>query len=217
MIFPRNLFPTRQFIFLRARIPESELQPKRQEADPRALIEAAQNDPSCFGELYELYFERVYAYVSRHARDRAATEDITSEVFKRALENVGRFEWRGVPFSAWLFRIAANALADHFNRVARAREHTDIEGFDPPDPSQFSTRGDVDADRARIFKRVRELPDLQRRVVEMRFAEEKSIREIAQALGRTEGAVKQLQFRALESLRAAFGGQARKKSGERNG
>jgi RNA polymerase sigma-70 factor, ECF subfamily len=193
------------------------LKAKRQDVDPRPLVEAAQKDPSCFAEVYELYFERVYAYVSHHARDRHAAEDITSEVFRQALANLGRFEWRGVPFSAWLFRIAANALADHFNRLARARNTTDLEGFDPATPSHLSTRGDVDADRARVFRLVKELPADQRRVVEMRFAEEKSIREIADAIGRTEGAVKQLQFRALESLRVRLGAKAGKKSGERNG
>lgn len=190
---------------------------RQNDADPRPLIEAAQQDPNRFADVYELYFERVYAYVARHTRSRDAAEDITSEVFHNALANLTRFEWRGVPFSAWLFRIAANALADYFNRLARTRANSNLEGFDPPDPSQFSTRGDVDADRARLFRLVRELPDVQRRVVEMRFAEEKSIREIALAIGRSEGAVKQLQFRALESLRAQVGGKGRRKSGERNG
>lgn len=190
---------------------------KSQEVDPRALIEAAQKDLSCFGEVYELYFERVYAYVLRHAQDRAAAEDITSDVFHQALANLGRFEWRGVPFSAWLFRIAANALADHFHRMSRSRNNVDIEGIDPPNPAHFSTRGEVDADRACVFRLVRDLPPDQRRVVEMRFAEEKSIREVALAIGRTEGAVKQLQFRALENLRANVTGKQRKKSGERNG
>ncbi|HKS80524.1 MAG TPA: sigma-70 family RNA polymerase sigma factor [Candidatus Acidoferrales bacterium] len=190
---------------------------RQNDADPRPLIEAAQQDPNRFADVYELYFERVYAYVARHTRSRDAAEDITSEVFHNALANLTRFEWRGVPFSAWLFRIAANALADYFNRLARTRANSNLEGFDPPDPSQFSTRGDVDADRARLFRLVRELPDVQRRVVEMRFAEEKSIREIALAIGRSEGAVKQLQFRALESLRAQVGGKGRRKSGEQNG
>lgn len=190
---------------------------RQNDADPRPLIEAAQQDPNRFADVYELYFERVYAYVARHTRSRDAAEDITSEVFHNALANLTRFEWRGVPFSAWLFRIAANALADYFNRLARTRANSNLEGFDPPDPSQFSTRGDVDADRARLFRLVRELPDVQRRVVEMRFAEEKSICEIALAIGRSEGAVKQLQFRALESLRAQVGGKGRRKSGERNG
>ena len=202
---------------MNARPPEIRLKARPKEVDPRPLIEAARQDPSRFAQVYELYFERVYAYVARRARTRDAAEDITSEVFHNALANLGRFEWRGVPFSAWLFRIAANALADYFKRLARTRANADLEGFDPPHPSQYSTRGDVDADRARLFRLVRELPEGQRRVVEMRFAEEKSIREIALAIGRTEGAVKQLQFRALERLRAQLGGKGRRKPGERNG
>jgi len=200
-----------------SRAPEILLKALKQEVDPRPLIEAAQKDPSRFGDVYELYFERVYAYVVRHARDRHAAEDITSEVFHNALANIARFEWRGVPFSAWLFRIAANALADHFHHAARTRNNVDFEGFDLPNPSQFSTRGDIDLDRARLFRLVRELPDDQRRVIEMRFAEEKSIREVALAMGRTEGAVKQMQFRALGSLRACLRGKKGRKSGERNG
>jgi RNA polymerase sigma-70 factor, ECF subfamily len=200
-----------------ARTPENQLKAITQEADPRPLIEAAQKDPSRFAEVYELYFDRVYAYVLRHARNREAAEDITAEAFHNALANIGRFEWRGVPFPAWLFRIAANALADHFRRAARTRNNSDIEGFDPPNPSEFSTRAETEEERAMIFGMIRTLPEDQRRVVEMRFAEEKSIREIAHALGRTEGAVKQLQFRALKSLRAQIGAVSRKKSGERNG
>ncbi len=79
--------------------------------DERLLIEAAQKDPSRFAELYEENFERAYAFVARRVRDRHQAQDITSEVFQQALSNLGRFEWRGVPFAAWLYRIAANAIA----------------------------------------------------------------------------------------------------------
>ena len=75
-------------------------------ADERLLIEAAQHDPSRFAELYENNFERVYAYVVRRVHSREEAEDITAEVFHQALLNIGRFEWRGVPFAAWLLRIA---------------------------------------------------------------------------------------------------------------
>ena len=77
------------------------------EADERLLIEAAQKDPARFGVLYEINFERVYAYVVKRVQDRSEAEDVTSEVFHQALANLKRFEWRGIPFSAWLFRIAA--------------------------------------------------------------------------------------------------------------
>jgi RNA polymerase sigma-70 factor (ECF subfamily) len=167
--------------------------------DERLLIEAAQRDRTRFADLYELYFDRVYAYVARRVFDRSDAEDLTSEVFHHALANLGRFEWRGAPFAAWLFRIAANAIADRSERLARERK------IEPPPESQEADQEET-LDQARTFQLVRELPDDQRRVVEMRFAEQKSIKEIAGELGRTEGAVKQLQFRGLENLRARLGG-----------
>ncbi|TMA53517.1 MAG: hypothetical protein E6J76_04300 [Deltaproteobacteria bacterium] len=93
----------------------------RKDVDERTLIEAAQRDPGRFAELYESNFDRVYAFVVRRVRDREEAEDVTSEVFHRALANLGQFEWRGVPFAAWLLRIAANAMADRALRAARER------------------------------------------------------------------------------------------------
>jgi len=87
--------------------------------DERALVEAARRDPARFADLYEIHFELVYAYIARRVRDRDVAEDLTSEVFHKALANLGTFEWRGAPFAAWLIRIAANALADHSKRAAR--------------------------------------------------------------------------------------------------
>jgi len=163
-------------------------------ADERLLIEAAQKDPARFADLYEEHFERVYAYVLRRVCDRAEAQDITADVFQQALAGIGRFEWRGVPFAAWLYRIAANAIADHFNRAARQA---------PPaaEPASDERFDDVER-RAALFRSVERLPPDQRRVIVMRFGEEKSIREIAAQLGRSEGAVKQLQWRGLQSLRA---------------
>jgi RNA polymerase sigma-70 factor, ECF subfamily len=171
--------------------------PKLEAEDERQLIEAAQRDASRFAELYEHNFERVYAFVIRRVRDRAEAEDITSEVFHRALANVRRFEWRGVPFAAWLYRMAANAIADRRQQGSRETElpetAEDIE--DPVAVRQVE-------ERASLFRLVNHLPADQHRVIIMRFLEQKSIREIAQELRRSEGAVKQLQFRALENLRA---------------
>src|SRR5438876_940714 len=171
--------------------------PAKEEAE-RLLIEAAQRDPSRFAALYEDNFERVYAFVARRVRDRDEAEDLTSEVFHDALASIGRFEWRGVPFAAWLYRIAANAIADRSKRAARERA-AGVED-DRPEPSLEPVE-----ERARLFRLVDRLPPDQRRVIVMRFGEEKRIREIAAALGRTEGAVKQLQLRGLQTLRARLG------------
>jgi RNA polymerase sigma-70 factor (ECF subfamily) len=168
------------------------------EPEDRSLIEAAQRDPSRFADLYEANFERVYAFVARRVGDRNTAQDLTADVFHQALANLARFEWRGVPFAAWLFRIAANAIADHCQRAARERIIPE-----PDDPEEISL--EEAQHRARLFRLVDTLPEDQRRVIQLRFAEQKRIRDIALELGRSEGAIKQLQFRALHTLRARVG------------
>jgi len=168
--------------------------------DERTLIEAAQADPARFVDLYDRHFHRVYGYVIRRTGSRAEAEDITSAVFERALTHLPRFEWRGVPFVAWLYRIAANAIADR-------RKQTERDSPDPPPDVPDDRESEEIERRAMIFDLIERLPDVQRRVIEMRFVEEKSIREIAVALDRSEGAVKQLQLRALENLRKHMEGR----------
>src|ERR1700680_4800889 len=91
----------------------------REDAGERLLVDAAQKDPAKFGELYEMHFARVYACVARRVPDRDKAEDLTSQVFHKALANLRTFEWRGVPFSAWLIRIATNLVIDQGKRAAR--------------------------------------------------------------------------------------------------
>jgi RNA polymerase sigma-70 factor (ECF subfamily) len=189
------------------------LRAQAKEADERLLIEAAQKDPAHFVELYEENFERVYAFVSRRLHSRADAEDVTAEVFHQALANITKFEWRGAPFAAWLYRIAANAIADRWQRASREQGHATAGG--PP-----NTAPEIEAEKsersAQLFKLIRTLPADQRRVIEMRFAEEKSVNEIAQELKRTPGAVKQLQFRGIGALRAQLNSHAGKKSSASN-
>jgi RNA polymerase sigma-70 factor, ECF subfamily len=190
-------------------------QGSRAEASERLLVQAAQKDPSRFADLYELHFDPVYAFIARRIHDRDLAEDLTSDVFHKALAALPRFDWRGVPFGVWLFRIAANVVTDQWKRSAK------IAPGDPPEPA---AEQDFDGalHRARLFCLVDELPQDQRRVIQMRFSEGNSIREIATALEKTDGAVKQLQFRALETLRAQASEKGsdtvgKKKSGTRHG
>jgi RNA polymerase sigma-70 factor, ECF subfamily len=171
------------------------------DADERVLVEAARRDPARFGELYEIHFELVYAYIARRVRARDVAEDLTSDVFQKALASLKNFEWRGVPFAAWLIRIAANAVADQSKRDARETQGAE----DQPEPSAKPDMEGIE-DRARLFQLVGELPADQRRVIFERFVEQRSIREIAQQLGRSEGAIKQLQFRGLQNLRTQMEG-----------
>jgi RNA polymerase sigma-70 factor (ECF subfamily) len=167
-------------------------------ADERLRIEDAQRDPSRFGELYEENFYRVYAYIARRVRDRHQAEDLTSEVFREALAGLGKFEWRGAPFVAWLLRIASRAIADYYKRSGR-------EAGNPVAEPERLVPQEIER-HVILFQLVDRLPDAQATVIRLRFVEQKSIREIAQVLGRSEGAVKQLQLRAIENLRAQLEG-----------
>ena len=161
----------------------------------RRLIEVAQSDRRRFGELYEANFDRVYGFVARRVPTREEAEDLTAEVFHQALSGLGGFEWQGRPFIAWLLGIASNLLARRWQRAMQQPEVV----IDEIELEAVA----ADADRQTLFAQLLDqLPDDQRRVIERRFFAERSIREIAREMGRSEGAVKQLQFRALETLRA---------------
>jgi RNA polymerase sigma-70 factor, ECF subfamily len=180
--------------------------PAPQTADERLLVEAAQGDPARFDALYELNFARVYAFVAGRVRDRATAEDVTSEVFHKALTNLPRYEWRGIPFAAWLLRIAANAIADQFKRTAREFPSPDDPPEDAPDRDLQACELRAIEYHAQLFRLVGQLPEVQRQVVYERFVEQRSIQEIAKRLGKTSGAIKQLQLRAVENLRVQMEG-----------
>ena len=169
-----------------------------EEHDERTQIEAAQRDPSRFADLYERNFYRVYAYIVRRVGDRHQAEDLTADVFREALAGLGKFEWRGVPFVAWLVGIASHLVADYWKRSGHETGNATRE-------AEAAVSAEIEQSTM-LFQLVDRLPEAQFRVIHMRFVEQKSIREIAQELGRSEGAVKQLQLRAIDSLRAQMEG-----------
>ncbi len=178
--------------------------PSPSTADERLLVEAAQADLSKFDVLYELHFDRVYFFIVSRVHNRAVAEDLTSDVFHKAIANLPNYQWRGTPFSAWLFRIASNAIVDYFKRSDREQQ---ADEFEHPlaQPDLSSTDSDFIDRHVYFFRLVEQLPEIQRRVVCERFVDERSIREIARLLSKTEGAIKQLQFRALQTLRSQIG------------
>ena len=167
--------------------------------DEQLLVEAAQRDPSRFAELYESNFERVYAYVARRVESREEAEDVTADVFHQALANLRHFEWRGAPFIAWLLGIAGNVLAARWRRKPGEAEV-------PTATLEAMGAENGIEQRTMLTGLVDSLPPDQRYVVVRRFVAQRSIRDIAEELGRSEGAVKQLQFRALQTLRTQLRG-----------
>jgi len=162
--------------------------------EERRMIQAAQQDPIHFAALYERNFDRVYAFLARRVPTREEAEDLTAEVFHQAIAGLDRFEWQGTPFVGWLLGIAANLLAKRWQRATRQPEilSEDLE---------LVASSDATERQALLAQLVALLPDDQRHVVLARFVEQRSIRDIARDLGRSAGAIKQLQFRALENLR----------------
>jgi RNA polymerase sigma-70 factor (ECF subfamily) len=167
----------------------------------RLLIEAAQRDGAAFAPLYERYVDQIFAYAHTLTRNRELAEDVTAATFAKAIEDLPRFEWRGVPYSAWLYRVASNLVA----RQARRPAWVDIDTHQPIDhltPEVIAEQRDREAT---VRSAVALLPDDQRQAVLLRFGGELRNREIAEIMGRSEGAVKLLTFRAMTALRKQLG------------
>jgi len=141
------------------------LDAKQLEAEQR-LVQSSQRDPRRFAQLYDRYFDRIYAFALTRTGNRAAAEDVTADTFRQAFENLSRFQWRGVPFSAWLFRIAANAAADYYQRSSREQVVPDIQ---VESDASWETRLIEVETRTHLFDLVRRLPKDQRLYVVSNF------------------------------------------------
>jgi len=165
------------------------------------VIERARNgDRAAFGELYDTHVDSVYRYLLYRVREPSDAEDLTSEVFTRAFANIHRYRWQGKSFLAWLYTIARNAVTD---RRRRDRPTVDIEDAyglaeDGPTAHERAVHGEeVDALRGAV----KYLTSEQQEVLVLRFVENLSSRQVAKILGKNEGAIRALQFRALGRLR----------------
>jgi RNA polymerase sigma-70 factor (ECF subfamily) len=167
----------------------------------RDLVERAQlGDRSALEELYLTHFDRIYSYLHMSVGSRHDAEDLTTQTFVKMLESIGRFRWRSVPFSAWLFRIAHNLAMDHFR--ARRRWQPEEEVPEPAGAEENSAEEQALASigDASLLELVARLSPDQREVLTLKFVFRFSNGEAAAILDKTEGAVKSLQHRALASL-----------------
>jgi len=164
---------------------------------------ARAGDRQAFAAIYETYFDRIYRYLTLRIGNPVDAEDMTEQVFMKALESINKFEWRGLPFSAWLFRIASNEAVDYFRRRSRQRRAPLDESVlaAPQDPSQ---EAELVLSLEELIEAMQGLTDLQRQVITLRFGAELPTAQVAQIMDRTPGAVKALQHAALVSLRRAL-------------
>ncbi|MFZ5828016.1 MAG: sigma-70 family RNA polymerase sigma factor [Bacillota bacterium] len=173
---------------------------RRNESEEQWLVEKAKRDPEYFGELYDLHFDRIYAYIYRKTGDRQAAEDLTSETFMKALANLQGYKYTGQPFAAWLYRIASNLVTDYY-RARRPVASLD-EGLQTVAPGATPEEAALALDdQQAVIRAIQTLSPDQQDVVLMRFSGDMKLKDIATALGKTEGAVKALMFRALGSLK----------------
>ena len=167
----------------------------------RRQILAAQRDREQFAPLYERYVDQIYAYAYGLTRSREQAEDVTAATFAKAMEELPRFEWRGVPYSAWLYRVAGNLVARSKRRPGWIELQPQLLAA-PGDPADVA---EGHARAAEVRAEVAALPTDQRQAVLLRFGGDLRNREIAEIMGRSEGAVKLLTFRALTTLRRRLG------------
>ena len=168
------------------------------------VARAKQGDRRALEDLYLIHFDRIYSYLHMSVGNRHDAEDLTNQTFVRMLESIDRFEWRQVPLSAWLFRIAHNLAMDHFRAGRRLQPEEELP--EPRDPLQQTA--DEEAlhaiGRTSMLAMIEELSRDQQQVLMLKFVFDFGNREVASILGKTEGAVKSLQHRALASLQRSL-------------
>ena len=167
----------------------------------RDLVERAQRGQrEALEELYLLHFDRIYSYLHLSVGNRHDAEDLTTQTFLRMLEAIGRFRWREVPFSAWLFRIAHNLAMDHFRANRRVQAEATVPELPGSEESSAEDQAFDSMGRAGMLEMIERLSPEQRQVLTLKFLYGFSNGEVAAILEKTEGAVKSLQHRALASL-----------------
>ena len=175
--------------------------PRDSTARIRTLVASAQQgEREALEELYLLHFDRIYSYLHMSVGNRHDAEDLTTQTFLKMLEAIGRFRWQSAPFSAWLFRIAHNLAMDHF----RATRRTQVEEEVPEPPGSEEASAEEQAmhaiGRQSMLEVIEKLSAEQQQVLTLKFVFNFPNAEVATILGKTEGAIKSLQHRALVSL-----------------
>ena len=167
----------------------------------RGLVERAQEGQrDALEELYLLHFDRIYSYLHMSVGNRHDAEDLTTQTFLKMLEAIGRFRWQSAPFSAWLFRIAHNLAMDHFRASRRTQPEEEVP--EPPGAEEASAEDQAmqSIGRQSMLELIERLSPEQQQVLTLKFVFNFPNAEVATILGKTEGAIKSLQHRALVSL-----------------
>jgi len=163
---------------------------------------AVNGDGQAFAQLYEENFNRIYRYIFLRLGNQAEAEDLSQEVFVKALEAIGSYKWRNLPFASWLFRIAHNQIVDHLRKRTRMKEAAfDDNNVTSTGEANPALIAEQDLEIERLLDSVEKLSPAQREVISLRFGAELSIAEAARVLGKSPGTVKALQYNGIVALR----------------
>jgi RNA polymerase sigma-70 factor (ECF subfamily) len=184
--------------------------------DTETLTRAIQGDREAFGKLYERYVDQIYNYVYYRTGNRHDAEDLTARVFMRAMHHIQRYNDRGLPFSAWLYRIAHNLVVNWHRDNSRRQEISldEVELTHPPSEHPESKLMKVEEEDL-LLTVMRSLPPDRQQLLILKFVEHLSNAEIGQIMNRSEGAVKSLYHRTLFGLRDHLGGLIEENTGEK--
>jgi RNA polymerase sigma-70 factor (ECF subfamily) len=171
------------------------------------LVKRAQHNRDAFGELYEIHYQRIFNYALKRTASVQLSLDITSVTFLKAMNQIGKYRWRDIPFVAWLYRIASNEINDHYRREGKRNVSIDqiAELADDTDYADEVNQAEEELSKHEEFlllhKKLAELPVMYQEVIVLKFFEKKKIKDMVQILGKKEGTIKSLLHRGIEKLR----------------
>jgi len=183
-------------------------------SEEKELVRQAQKAPDAFAKLYDQYYPKIFGYILRRTANLEAAQDITSETFFNALRKLWQFRWRNISFSSWLYKIATNEINQYFRKAEYKKslslEELQEQGFEPisshdPESELIEAQEQLKQyqDFLEIQGKIVRLPAKYQEVIALRFFEQKQIKKIAEILGKKEGTIKSLLYRAVEKLREA--------------
>jgi RNA polymerase sigma-70 factor (ECF subfamily) len=184
------------------------MDPHEHEQDVEALVKRAQaGDQAAIGAIYDRLAGRVYRFALFRVGNRADSEDLMQRIFLKMIESLPRYQSRGIPFEAWFFRLARNSVIDHLRTLRTLQPLQTLATVDRAGPGPEES-AELAVEFQRLQAALRELSPLQREVIGYRFMADLSAREIGLVIGKREGTVRALQFRALQALRRSLASES---------
>ncbi len=175
-------------------------------SEENIVRQAIEGNQRAFTRLYDEHFDKVYRYIYFRVNSRAEAEDLTQEVFLKAMQSISSFKWRDVPFASWLFRIAHNQVIDHVRKQSKHKRAPleEAAAVSMEDPVAITEQN---LESAELRQAIGKLPEAQKEVISLRFISGLPINEVAKVLKKSEGTIKALQFHGTISLRKILSGQ----------